>query len=154
MTTLCANFVMTDETVSCHNNLRCHQWRQIGIIAFLVFYNCRKQKDSITMPEWLIGWDFFKISSAILNDVMWLINVTQDHFKSNENGHYNDVTMSTIASPITSLTIVYSTVYSGVIKWKHFPRYWSFVRTIHRPPVNSPYKGQWRGALMFYLICV
>ena len=39
------------------------------------------------------------------------------------------------------------------IKWKHFPRYWPFVRGIHRSPVNSPYKGQWRGALMFSLIC-
>ena len=40
-----------------------------------------------------------------------------------------------------------------VIKWKHFPRYWSFVRGIHRSPVNSPHKGQWRGALMFSSIC-
>ena len=35
-----------------------------------------------------------------------------------------------------------------------FPRYWPFVRGIHRSPVNSPHKGQWRGALVFYLICV
>ena len=41
-----------------------------------------------------------------------------------------------------------------VMKWKHFPRYWPFVRGIHRSPVNSPHKGQWRGALMFSLICV
>ena len=41
-----------------------------------------------------------------------------------------------------------------VIKWKHFPRYWPYVRGIHRTPVNSPHKGQWRGALMFSLICV
>ena len=41
-----------------------------------------------------------------------------------------------------------------VIKWKHFPRYWPFVRGIHRSPVNSPHKGQWRGASMFSLICV
>ena len=27
-----------------------------------------------------------------------------------------------------------------VIKWKHFPRYWPFVRVIHRSPVNSPHK--------------
>ena len=40
-----------------------------------------------------------------------------------------------------------------VIKWKHFPRYWPFVLGIHRPPVNSPHKSQWRGALMFSLIC-
>ena len=39
--------------------------------------------------------------------------------------------------------------HDDVIKWKHFPRYWPFVRGIHRWPVNSPHKGQWRGALMF-----
>ena len=35
-----------------------------------------------------------------------------------------------------------------VIKWKHFPRCWPFVRGIHRSPVYSPHKGQWHGALM------
>ena len=43
--------------------------------------------------------------------------------------------------------------HDDVIKWKHFPRYWPFGRGIHRSPVNSPYKDQWRGALMFSLIC-
>ena len=42
--------------------------------------------------------------------------------------------------------------HDDVIKWKLFPRYWPFVRGIHRSPVNSPHKGQWRGALMFSLI--
>ena len=28
------------------------------------------------------------------------------------------------------------------------------MRGIHRSPVNSPHKGQWRGALVFSLICV
>ena len=36
-----------------------------------------------------------------------------------------------------------------VIKWKHFPRYWPCMRGIHRSAVNSPHKGQQRGALMF-----
>ena len=44
-------------------------------------------------------------------------------------------------------------IHDDVIKWKHFPRYWPFVRGIHRFPVNSPHKGQWRGALSFSLIC-
>ena len=39
--------------------------------------------------------------------------------------------------------------HDDAIKWKHFPRNWPFVRGIHRSPVNSPHKGQWRGALMF-----
>ena len=43
--------------------------------------------------------------------------------------------------------------HDAVIKWKHFPRYCSFLRGIHRSPMNSPHKGQWRGTLMFYLIC-
>ena len=47
-----------------------------------------------------------------------------------------------------------SNIHDDVIKWKHFPRYWPFVRGIHRSPVNSPHKGQWRGALKFTLICV
>ena len=39
-----------------------------------------------------------------------------------------------------------------VIKRKHFPRYWPFVRGIHRSPVNYPHKGQWCWVLMFSLI--
>ena len=44
-------------------------------------------------------------------------------------------------------------VHDDVIKWNYFPRYWSLVRGIHRSPVNSPRKGQWRRALMFSLMC-
>ena len=43
-------------------------------------------------------------------------------------------------------------VHNDVIKWKQFPRYWPFVREIHRSPVDSPHRGQWRGTLMFSLI--
>ena len=39
-------------------------------------------------------------------------------------------------------------IHVDVINWKHFPRYWPFVRGIHR----SPHKGQWRRALMFSLM--
>ena len=38
--------------------------------------------------------------------------------------------------------------HDDVIKWKHFPRHWPFVRGIHRSPVNSPPKGQWRGVFL------
>ena len=43
--------------------------------------------------------------------------------------------------------------HDDVIKWEHFPRYWPSVWGIHRSPVNSPHKGQWRRAFMFSLIC-
>ena len=42
-------------------------------------------------------------------------------------------------------------MHDDVIKWKHRPRYWPLVRGIHRSLVNSPHKGQWRGALIFFL---
>ena len=48
----------------------------------------------------------------------------------------------------------FSESHDDVIKWKHFPCNWPFVRGIHLSPVNSPHKGQWRGALMFTLIWV
>ena len=50
------------------------------------------------------------------------------------------------------------------MSWRHlpirhrteytFPRYWPFVRGIHRSLVDSTHKGQWHGALMFSLISV
>ena len=50
--------------------------------------------------------------------------------------------MNAMASKITSLTIVYSTVYSGADQRKHqSPAALAFVREIHRWPVNSPHKG-------------
>ena len=50
--------------------------------------------------------------------------------------------MNAMASQITSLTIVYSAVYSGKDERKHqSSASLAFVRGIHRWPVNSPHKG-------------
>ena len=46
-----------------------------------------------------------------------------------------------------------SCYHDDVIKSKYFPRYWPFVRGLHRSPLNPPHKSQWRGALMFFFIC-
>ena len=49
--------------------------------------------------------------------------------------------MTTIASQITSLTVVYSTVYSDADQSKHqSSASLAFVWWIHRGPVNSPHK--------------
>ena len=49
--------------------------------------------------------------------------------------------MRAVASHITSLTIFYSTVYSGADQRKHWSSAWrAFVRGIHRWSVNSPHK--------------
>ena len=56
--------------------------------------------------------------------------------------HYDDVIMSAMASQITSLTIVYSAVYSATDERKHqSSASLAFVRGTHRSPVNSPHKG-------------
>ena len=55
--------------------------------------------------------------------------------------HYDDAIMGAIASQITSLTIVYSTVYSGADQNKHqSSASLAFVWGNHRGPVNSPHK--------------
>ena len=75
-----------------------------------------------------------------------LIHVSKKGFSGskpcNHLLHYNDVIMGTMASQITSFTIVYSTVYSGIDQRKHqSSASLAFVRGIHRRPVNSPHKG-------------
>ena len=75
---------------------------------------------------------------VILNllSLAWL-----DVFKMTTDSHYDDVIMSTIASQITSLTIVYSTIYLGADQSKHqSSASLAFVWGIHRGPVNSPHK--------------
>ena len=57
--------------------------------------------------------------------------------------HYSDVIMGAIASQITSLTIIYSTVYSDADQKHQSSASLAFVRGIHRGPVNSPHK--WSG---------
>ena len=55
--------------------------------------------------------------------------------------HYIDVIMSTMASQITSLMIVYSSIYWGADQRKHqSSASLAFVRGFHRGPVISPHK--------------
>ena len=77
-------------------------------------------------------------------EVASVYTCTRELFGGHHSGnkhHYNDVTMGTIASQITSLTIVYSAVYSDADQRKYQSSVsLAFVRRIHRRPVNSPHK--------------
>ena len=74
-------------------------------------------------------------NSNLRNKLQWNIKRNSYIF------HYDDVIMSAIASQITSLTIVYSTVYPGADQRKHqSSASLAFVWEIHRGPVNSPHK--------------
>ena len=84
---------------------------------------------------------------------MDIVLITSQHF-----AWYNRVSLINALNFLRNTQIKHSIArpwnsHEDVIKWKHFLRYWPFVRGIHRSPVNSPHKGQWRGALMFSLIC-
>ena len=65
----------------------------------------------------------------------------------------NTMTANVLPACVSRTTATMALIHNDVIKGKHFRRYWSFVRGIHRRSVNSPKKGQWRGTLMFSLIC-
>ena len=59
---------------------------------------------------------------------------------------------------ISVLMVMYEgNPYRSFAWWRHqmetFSALLAFVRWIHRSPVNSPHKGQWRGALIFSLTC-
>ena len=84
----------------------------------------------------ILAWTCHKSSRADKLEID-----TQRHTQNNRQQHYNDVIMGMIASQITSLTIVYSIVYSEADQRKHQSSAWlAFVRGIHRGPVNSPHK--------------
>ena len=80
----------------------------------------------ITWPQWVKVIMFLKgkVYICIMNNLL-----------------YSDVIMGAMASQITNLTIVYSTVYSGTDQRKHQSSMsLAFVRGIHQWPVNSPHK--------------
>ena len=71
----------------------------------------------------------------------WDGSLTLPAQNCNKTEHYSDVIMDAMASQITSLTIVYLTIYTSADQRKHqSSTSLAFVRGIHRWPVNSPHK--------------
>ena len=80
---------------------------------------------------------FTNVTEAVVLYTFWWGFLRWIHWRM----HYNDAIMNTMACQITSLTIVYSTVYSGADQRKHqSSASLAFVRVIHRGPVNSSHK--------------
>ena len=97
---------------------------------------------SITKLQRLWEWINNLIPHFMMDVIMPFVYTCQNLCGPSINHyHYGDVIMGTIASQITSLTIVYSTVYSGADQRKHqSSASLAFVRGIHRGSVNSPHK--------------
>ena len=106
-------------------------------------------KTTIEVREWLHNYMPQKIISCIYLTTSWFQIIffnckPFNHFWIRSKAcvcHYCDVIMGMIASQITSLTTVYSTVCSGADQRKHqSSASLAFVWRIHRGPVNSPHK--------------
>ena len=84
--------------------------------------------------------------------VVTLVPTSASISLSRDKSHYCDVIMGVIASQITSLTIVNSTVYADADQRKHeSSASLAFAWGIHRGPVNSPHKwAVTRKMLPFY----
>ena len=83
-----------------------------------------------------------------LKELLMYVNGTQQTLRSKFIGGYKSPCFRAWLAACCTLG-----AHDDAIKSKRFPRYCPFVRGIHRSPVDSPHKGQWRGALMFSLIC-
>ena len=129
----------------------------IFVLMFICIY--------VHCDMWAISLIVFWVSNSLLSThiQMFLLCKEQPNLKVKvykySYDHYNDVIMSVMASQITSLTIVYSTIYSGTDKRKdQSSMSLTFVRGIHRWLVNSPHKWpvtrkmfQFDDIIMYYL---
>ena len=109
-------------------------------ISMEVFhYTWRAPKMSFFVVSHFRGWKQHRdlMATPVLK-TRWRLHINDAEPSSN---HYGDVIMGTIASQITSLAIVFSTVYFDADQRKHQgSASLAFVRGIHRRPVNSPHK--------------
>ena len=110
-----------------------------------MYHNLLEMPLGVLMLSLSLAWMNCWPNNRVVNDLKlhdthvtllyYVLNHLEVHF------HYGDVIMDAIASKITSLTIVYSIVYSDADQRKHqSSATLAFVRGIHRRPVNSPHK--------------
>ena len=119
-----------------------HHWFRQWLVAY-------------STPNHYLNQSWHIVNWTLGNKLQWNFNRNSNVFI--EENAFEDVVgeMAAIFSASVCLdACVRHWFQDDVIKWKHFPRSWPFVWGIHRSPMNSPHKGQWRGALMFSLICV
>ena len=90
-------------------------------------------------------WCISTVKSAWRMQMAWQLFWRHDICKDHDD-HYTDVIMTTMASQITSLTVVYSTVYSDADQRKHqSSASLAFVWGNHRDRWIPRTKGQLRG---------
>ena len=142
---VCQKFFIMIITGVSKGFLRTHQFSQSASVKQVYLWTTHKFASSaIPVPQVvskggteLSGW----IQSLNLTNKIIITQINKFSRQKIPGIHYDDVIMGTIASQITSLTIVYPTVYSDADQRKHqSSASLAFVRGIHRGPVNSPHK--------------
>ena len=102
----------------------------------------------------------WQIKNLCLSNLGWVPSGVSSWWWNERSCHLTTLLLeigwssNTAVGYVIGQAMVWTTdIHDDVIKWKHFPRYWPLVWGIHQSLVNSPHKGQWRGALTFSLIC-
>ena len=124
-----------------------HKWIPFKTELVVFFVGLNKLLNKQPSCRWFEPHDFTVMGNTLLvalqHEQSGSSNVNHStlywSFIALVTNHYRDVIMGAMASQITSLMIVYSTVYSGADKHQSSASL-AFVRGIHRWPVNSPHK--------------
>ena len=107
------------------------------------------------IPNWLIDCYFIVRQAVVIHIEVHKLWISSCKIQCS---WHTLVFKDVVVSAVSPYNVIFNQLkakfmdHADVIKCKHFPRYWPFVRKIHRTPVDSPHKGQWRGALIFSLI--
>ena len=144
----CWNFVAATNSHGIFNQCRTHWCLVIG-------------RENYAFLDHLLVFVFVIFVYIVLIDLVLIWKTKQQPSRRNDNDivimHYNDVIIGAMASQIFSLTIVYSIVYSGAEKNQSSASL-TFVRGIHRWPVNSlhkwPVTRKWFHLIMDWVVRV
>ena len=125
---------------NCDNIFRYVHYLNIKTNIWIV--RCVSQIREFNGFMWSVG-KYIKVTLAFKNILSYHHTYIGNYERENMSTHYNDVIMSTMVSQITSLTIVYSTVYSGADQRKHQSSApLTFLRGIHGDQRIPRTKGQ------------
>ena len=104
----------------------------VALLALVQSYVCPSTSEVTLIDMGKIEW----YKTTMKPNTAWIMGII----------HYSDIIMSAMAYKITSLAVVYSTVYSDADQRKHqSSASLAFVWGIHRDRWIPRTKGQWRG---------
>ena len=131
------------------------RWVPIFLRAVYSAQFCLQQCRS--RPRLSYVFEILSVDWYVRNRIWHVHPVSDDNSRCRLGAARHSTNVSCLAGPVCISSYRPTQDERARILWRHqmeiFPRYWSFVRWIHRSPVNSSHKGQWRGALMLSLIC-